>query len=336
MVFSSLPLYLDPPNWQQQQQGISEYHGNPDLQPQPLQAQAGGGDGGTATSIRPNSMVERARLAKIPQQDVPLKCPRCESMNTKFCYFNNYSLLQPRHFCKTCRRYWTRGGALRNVPVGGGCRRTNKRSKKGRSKSPISADITTTTTADQIQQRGLTASTSAVFSNTQLIGGHFLQSTPQLSFMAAVQNLTQLGIGTLGLNLEGIQPQVADFSVVHSNIPGAAAAQQLPFSGAGFDEVPSAAVLNCYPFQNGGVNEAGLTSYASGNDNHEINIRSRTASTNGVLASANIEKNHQRQNIYKELVAMPENNQIWGTRNNASVWTDLSGLNSSSTTSHII
>ncbi|KAG2308472.1 hypothetical protein Bca4012_082441 [Brassica carinata] len=54
-------------------------------------------------------------------------CPRCESPNTKFCYYNNYSLSQPRYFCKSCRRYWTKGGTLRNVPVGGGCRR-NKRS----------------------------------------------------------------------------------------------------------------------------------------------------------------------------------------------------------------
>lgn len=58
-----------------------------------------------------------------------LKCPRCESMNTKFCYYNNYSLTQPRHFCKNCRRYWTQGGSLRNVPVGGGCRK-NKRVKQ--------------------------------------------------------------------------------------------------------------------------------------------------------------------------------------------------------------
>ncbi|XP_065879401.1 dof zinc finger protein DOF1.8-like [Euphorbia lathyris] len=53
----------------------------------------------------------------------PQKCPRCESVNTKFCYYNNYSLSQPRYFCKTCRRYWTHGGTLRNVPVGGGCRK---------------------------------------------------------------------------------------------------------------------------------------------------------------------------------------------------------------------
>ncbi|XP_057983518.1 dof zinc finger protein DOF1.8-like [Malania oleifera] len=50
-------------------------------------------------------------------------CPRCASPNTKFCYYNNYSLSQPRFFCRSCRRYWTKGGSLRNVPVGGGCRK---------------------------------------------------------------------------------------------------------------------------------------------------------------------------------------------------------------------
>lgn len=64
-----------------------------------------------------------------PHPEQALKCPRCDSENTKFCYYNNYSLSQPRYFCKTCRRYWTKGGALRNVPVGGGCRK-NKRSKR--------------------------------------------------------------------------------------------------------------------------------------------------------------------------------------------------------------
>jgi hypothetical protein len=76
------------------------------------------------------SMSERARLARVPQPEPGLNCPRCDSTNTKFCYFNNYSLTQPRHFCRACRRYWTRGGALRNVPVGGGYRRHAKRSTK--------------------------------------------------------------------------------------------------------------------------------------------------------------------------------------------------------------
>ncbi|XP_047046498.1 dof zinc finger protein MNB1A-like [Lolium rigidum] len=50
-------------------------------------------------------------------------CPRCESRDTKFCYYNNYNTSQPRHFCKGCRRYWTKGGTLRSVPVGGGTRK---------------------------------------------------------------------------------------------------------------------------------------------------------------------------------------------------------------------
>ncbi|KAH7865177.1 hypothetical protein Vadar_003215 [Vaccinium darrowii] len=65
-----------------------------------------------------------------PPHDQALKCPRCDSTHTKFCYYNNYSLTQPRYFCKTCRRYWTKGGTLRNIPVGGGCRKNKKVSSK--------------------------------------------------------------------------------------------------------------------------------------------------------------------------------------------------------------
>ncbi|KAE8701222.1 Dof zinc finger protein DOF5.7 [Hibiscus syriacus] len=68
-----------------------------------------------------------AASAAKSDQSQNLRCPRCDSSNTKFCYYNNYNLTQPRHFCKTCRRYWTKGGALRNVPIGGGCRK-NKNS----------------------------------------------------------------------------------------------------------------------------------------------------------------------------------------------------------------
>ncbi|BAA97501.1 Dof6 zinc finger protein-like [Arabidopsis thaliana] len=66
--------------------------------------------------------------------ELALRCPRCDSTNTKFCYYNNYSLTQPRYFCKSCRRYWTKGGTLRNIPVGGGCRK-NKRSTSSAARS---------------------------------------------------------------------------------------------------------------------------------------------------------------------------------------------------------
>ncbi|KAK2967173.1 hypothetical protein RJ640_005217 [Escallonia rubra] len=81
--------------------------------------------GDMLTCSRP--LIER-RLR--PPHDQALKCPRCDSAHTKFCYYNNYSLSQPRYFCKTCRRYWTKGGTLRNIPVGGGCRKNKKVSSK--------------------------------------------------------------------------------------------------------------------------------------------------------------------------------------------------------------
>ncbi|KAE8665178.1 Dof zinc finger protein DOF5.8 [Hibiscus syriacus] len=66
----------------------------------------------------------------------PLPCPRCDSTSTKFCYYNNYNLSQPRYFCKSCRRYWTQGGTLRNVPIGGGTRKASKRSRSSFGPSP--------------------------------------------------------------------------------------------------------------------------------------------------------------------------------------------------------
>ncbi|KAK4584457.1 hypothetical protein RGQ29_022259 [Quercus rubra] len=64
-----------------------------------------------------------------PAEQEQLPCPRCDSTNTKFCYYNNYNFSQPRHFCKSCRRYWTHGGTLRDIPVGGGSRKNAKRSR---------------------------------------------------------------------------------------------------------------------------------------------------------------------------------------------------------------
>ncbi|KAL4333883.1 hypothetical protein GQ457_07G018170 [Hibiscus cannabinus] len=186
MVFS-FPSYLDPPNWQQQPGGITtENHDHNSELPPPVLPSDGAGAGG----IRPGSMAERARLAKIPQPESALKCPRCESTNTKFCYFNNYSLSQPRHFCKTCRRYWTRGGALRNVPVGGGFRR-NKRSKsRKRSKSP---SVTTE------PQTGL----SSTLASNNL--SHMNPAAPQLPLLVPLHHVGDYNPGDLGTTFGEIQ-----------------------------------------------------------------------------------------------------------------------------------
>ncbi|CAA0827192.1 Dof zinc finger protein DOF3.7 [Striga hermonthica] len=80
------------------------------------------GGGARATTL----MEKKGGGMRPPQKEQALNCPRCHSTNTKFCYYNNYSLTQPRYLCKTCRRYWTEGGTLRNVPVGGGSRKHKK------------------------------------------------------------------------------------------------------------------------------------------------------------------------------------------------------------------
>ncbi|XP_073124308.1 cyclic dof factor 2-like [Henckelia pumila] len=89
-------------------------------------------DDGVVAKKTPKTEEDQSGAGNCNSQDKTLKkpdkilpCPRCNSMDTKFCYFNNYNVNQPRHFCKNCHRYWTAGGTMRNVPVGAG-RRKNK------------------------------------------------------------------------------------------------------------------------------------------------------------------------------------------------------------------
>ncbi|KAK7861428.1 dof zinc finger protein dof4.6 [Quercus suber] len=84
------------------------------------------------TCPKPASLERKAR----PQKEQALNCPRCNSTN-KFCYYNNYSLTQPRYFCKTCRRYWTEGGSLRNIRVGGGSRKKKSLSQSSTQNTKI-------------------------------------------------------------------------------------------------------------------------------------------------------------------------------------------------------
>ncbi|CAN4099381.1 unnamed protein product [Withania somnifera] len=69
--------------------------------------------------------VTNSQQNSLKKPDKILPCPRCTSSDTKFCYYNNNNVNQPRHFCRSCQRYWTAGGTMRNLPVGAG-RRKNK------------------------------------------------------------------------------------------------------------------------------------------------------------------------------------------------------------------
>uniref|UniRef100_A0A0A9DFI5 Dof zinc finger protein n=1 Tax=Arundo donax TaxID=35708 RepID=A0A0A9DFI5_ARUDO len=132
---------------------------NPNPQPAPPSAAGAQRAGAPAAAGAPPAAPGAGAAAGAgterrarPQKEKALNCPRCNSTNTKFCYYNNYSLQQPRYFCKTCRRYWTEGGSLRNVPVGGGSRK-NKRSSSSVSSAAAAA-----------------ASTSAAVSGTVPVG----------------------------------------------------------------------------------------------------------------------------------------------------------------------
>ncbi|KAF2318765.1 hypothetical protein GH714_010542 [Hevea brasiliensis] len=114
MVFTSIPVYLDPPNRQQQpnqQQGAGGE--NPQLPPPPPPPGTGVAALEQSGLARWLNELDWLRFHNLRQ---PLNVRDVNQQILNLCYFNNYSLTQPRHFCKTCRRYWTRGGALRSVP----------------------------------------------------------------------------------------------------------------------------------------------------------------------------------------------------------------------------
>ncbi|KAB2063721.1 hypothetical protein ES319_A10G236500v1 [Gossypium barbadense] len=328
MVFSSVP-YLDPPNWQQapshhhQQAGVitsESHHHNSQLPPPPPPPPVPGVGGG---GIRPGSMTERARLAKIPQPESALKCPRCESTNTKFCYFNNYSLSQPRHFCKTCRRYWTRGGALRNVPVGGGCRR-NKRSKgNNRSKSPsVVAE----------RQHGSSSSSSTLVSNscTDILTHMNPPAPPQLPLLPPLHHLGNYNSGDIGLNFAGIPPQVAvtgcGTSASDMDFQGSTGlveqwrslqqVQQFPFLTS-----LEQSQTGLYPFESDGVEPP--PSYAG---HHQFRSK-QLESAITQLANVKMEESQQGLNLSRNFLGISGNDhQYWGTATAGNSWTDLSGF----------
>ncbi|PON85605.1 Zinc finger, Dof-type [Trema orientale] len=383
MVFSSIPVYLDPPNWHQQQNHHHQLVNSvistespqlPPLPPPQLQPHVVGGGGGSGSgsgpgSIRPGSMADRARLAKIPQPEAALKCPRCESTNTKFCYFNNYSLTQPRHFCKTCRRYWTRGGALRNVPVGGGCRRnkknkSNNSNNNSRSKSPAgnSADQNKQTAGGGGGGAGSSSSNSTgggLINPSAEIIGH-LQQVPQLShnssFMASLQNLTRFGSGSgnLGLNFstaDQIQAGQTDLEFQIGSEADQWRLQQFPLLGGHHDfESPTG---NLYPFQ-GSTNttttdhhhhQAAASGMDVGDDTtSNIILRTNMSSPGSRVSQFPPVKIEDRRggglNLLRPNLGISSednHNNYWGPNRTTSstAWTaDLSALNSSTSTTH--
>ncbi|XP_058772474.1 cyclic dof factor 1-like [Vicia villosa] len=82
-------------------------------------------DSSQQNSTKPDDQVDMSEDKSPNKPDMTVPCPRCNSKDTKFRYYNNFKAKQPRHFCKNCQRYWTSGGTARKMLVGAG-RRKNK------------------------------------------------------------------------------------------------------------------------------------------------------------------------------------------------------------------
>ncbi|KAG0469161.1 hypothetical protein HPP92_018489 [Vanilla planifolia] len=298
MVFSSLPAYIDPPNWNQHtsHRPPSDPGDSPQMTQLPPMSDPTPQPSGLPGPARPISMAERARIAKIPQPEPALKCPRCDSTNTKFCYFNNYSLSQPRHFCKTCRRYWTRGGALRNVPVGGGCRR-NKRTKSAASSKPSASSAAGAVGAEQ-------------YPSSVVVPANLLQPPP-LPFVPPFPVPSDYSATNACLGFPGINP--VDDGVDYQGRSGTGL-------GIGFGlEQWRMQQIHPFPFVGGidGSPSAGLFPFdgdSGGSEGYSATILPR-ASNPGLIAQLASVKMEDSPNIglnlRRQQLGFPGNSQYW-------------------------
>ncbi|KAL7248727.1 hypothetical protein ACSBR2_003469 [Camellia fascicularis] len=311
MVFSSIPAYLDPSNWQQQQQnpqiGTSSGNGNPHLPPPPLPPPPHQGDG--SGSVRPGSVADRARMANIPMPEAALKCPRCESTNTVLLL----QQLQPH----------SASALLQDLPEVLDERWCSEKRSCGR-------------WLPEKQEKQRNVGTASLLGLTPQI--------PPLRFMAAP--LSQLTdhhhhhYGEIGLNYSGISAPLVVTSDMNMNFHLGSSSLGLGGGGGGGSgieqwrlqqptQISPMAGLDfpgvLYPFQ-GGVEPSGY-----GGEGSQVRPKPPGLGfTTHQLGSVKMEDNQvQELNLSRQFLGIPGNDQYWS--GSSSAWTDLSGFSSSST-----
>lgn len=132
----------------------------------------------------------------LKKPDKILQCPRCNSLDTKFCYFNNYNVNQPRHFCKNCQRYWTAGGTMRNVPIGAGRRKNKHLASQYRHIIVTSDGIPTsrleTTDSSGLQQQHIASLESSVPFRSSADNGTVLKFGPDIPLCESMDSMLNL------------------------------------------------------------------------------------------------------------------------------------------------
>ncbi|KAL1214385.1 Dof zinc finger protein DOF3.4 [Cardamine amara subsp. amara] len=197
--------------------------------------------------------------APNPEQQEQLPCPRCDSTNTKFCYYNNYNFSQPRHFCKSCRRYWTHGGTLRDIPIGGGTRKGAKRSRTCSS-----------------------ASSASVVSTSNGVRSVPLQATPVLFPQSSISNgVSHTVTASLDNDVKGSALSLCGSftSLLNQNVAATAAHGSGSVIGlggfgiglgSGFDDVSFGLGRAMWPFST--VGDAATTNVGSNGGHHVVPI----------------------------------------------------------------
>ncbi|TVU22558.1 hypothetical protein EJB05_32267 [Eragrostis curvula] len=164
----------------------------------------------------------------LKKPDKILPCPRCNSMETKFCYYNNYNVNQPRHFCKNCQRYWTAGGTMRNVPVGAG-RRKSKNSSLHYRQLLMAPDCMMGSRVDisKSPHPEALASSSAVTIHATSRNETVLKFGPEVPFCESMvsalnieeQNVTNAGSAAQGPQGENREGNYCASSVTYNGLP---------------------------------------------------------------------------------------------------------------------
>ncbi|XWS42734.1 hypothetical protein CRYUN_Cryun16bG0039500 [Craigia yunnanensis] len=137
--------------------------------------------------------TDQEKVFKKPDKVLP--CPRCNSLDTKFCYFNNYNVNQPRHFCKNCQRYWTAGGTMRSVPIGAG-RRKNKHLASQYRQIIVSSDgvpMTWIETSDPANQQLLSPGESTTAFRPSMGNGTVLKFGAEAPLCESMETVLSLG-----------------------------------------------------------------------------------------------------------------------------------------------
>ncbi|KAL1316298.1 hypothetical protein HN51_068518 [Arachis hypogaea] len=275
----------------------------------------GGGGGGlllppappsSSSSSTPTSTVVAATSSNSSEN---LRCPRCDSSNTKFCYYNNYNLTQPRHFCKTCRRYWTKGGALRNVPIGGGCRK-NKNIGVSNSSAAKAASATPKMKAMVASELRRSSSSPLGIDHHDLPAGPILWGSPQNSHLLALlragqsqnpnPNPNSMLMNGVSVKEERNYNMVSSTAVeplmMNNNIPRTT----LGYDGVGVGHIPQLDLCS---------------SLWRSNNNNNQEHQPAAAATSFLLSEQHQTSSNGIQQLYHKLRSTPNN---YATHNNSS------------------